>query len=86
MWVMAELSSVVSVWKAVERAEAEWLVTRSAWQSLPSLNSWAGPSKARARQLMDTAGDDLDRVVTLIRRVEQECAERYRQLQSLAES
>lgn len=82
---MAELSSVHAVWRAVERAEAQWQATRGAWQALPELHSWAGPSKARAKLLMDAAGDDLDRLVNLVRRVEQECAEQYRRMQALAE-
>ena len=83
---MAELSGVHALWQAVERAEAEWVATRSAWQALPDLESWAGPTKARARQLMDIAGDDLDRLVGVVRRVEQECEEQYRRIQALTES
>lgn len=82
---MVELSSVQATWRAVQRAEAEWRATRSAWHALPDLQSWAGPSKARAKQLMDTAGDDLDLLVTVLRRVEQECAEQYRRIQARAE-
>lgn len=85
VWGMSELSSVKVVWQAVERAEAEWLATRSAWQALPDLESWAGPAKARAKQLMDIAGNDLDRLVSVVRRVEQECEEQYRRIQSLTE-
>ncbi len=82
---MAELSNVHALWQAVERAEAEWLTTRSAWLALPDLQSWAGPTKARAKQLMDLAGDDLDRLVRVVRRVEQECEEQYRRIQALTE-
>jgi len=82
---MTELSSVHAVWQAVERAEAQWRATRGEWRALPDLQSWAGPSKARAKALLDTAGDDLDRAVHLVRRVEQECAEQYRRMQALAE-
>lgn len=82
---MTELSGVHALWQAVERAEAEWVATRSAWQALPDLQSWAGPTKARARQLMDIAGDDLDRLVGVVRRVEQECEEQHRRLQALTE-
>jgi hypothetical protein len=82
---MAELSNVHALWQAVERAEAEWLATRSAWLALPDLQSWAGPTKARAKQLMDLAGDDLDRLVRVVRRVEQECEEHYRRIQALTE-
>jgi len=69
----------------VERAEAAWLATRSAWLALPDLQSWAGPTKVRAKQLMDLAGDDLDRVVGVVGRVEQEREEQYRRIQALTE-
>jgi len=34
---------------------------------------------------MDLAGDDLDRLVRVVRRVEQECEEHYRRIQALTE-
>jgi len=77
---VSELSRIATVWRAVQAAESEWVALRHSWWLLPEVSSWAGPSKAQAKRLIDQAAVDLDRVVALVRRVENECDEDYRHL------
>ena len=77
---VSELSRIATVWRAVESAEAEWAALCHSWWALPDVSSWAGPSKAQAKRLLDEATVNLDHIVALVRRVENECEDEYRRL------